>query len=205
MFPWLDGVVPPVIVLGFAALVSFAPRRIAAIGLVIVLAGGLELAMGRPVVYQHGPVRLWSGDINSDQNSQQIADPYTFTHIEHGALFYGATRLVMGPQAVMLRLLTTVALESAWEVYENTDSVVNRYRAETISHGYYGDSLLNSMCDILACLLGFALARYLPTKVTIAWIVIVEIVLAIWIRDNLALNILMLAYPLDAVRKWQMG
>ncbi len=205
MFPWLDGVVPPVIVLGFAALVSFAPRRIAAIGLVIILAGGLELAMGRRVVYQHGPVRLWSGDINSDQNSQQIADPYTLTHIEHGALFYGATRLVMGPQAVMLRLLTTVALESAWEVYENTDTVVNRYRAETVSHGYYGDSLINSMSDILACLIGFALARYLPTKVTIAWVIAVEIVLAIWIRDNLALNILMLAYPLDAVRKWQMG
>jgi hypothetical protein len=202
--PWLDGLVPPAIVLVTAVLLAFARRRVAAIGLLVVLAGGLELAMGRPAVYSHGPVRLWSGDINSDQNSQQIADPYTFTHVEHGALFYGLTRLALGPEAVTLRLLATVALESAWEVYENTDTVINRYRAETISNGYYGDSLINSMADILACLIGFALARYLPTRVTIAWMIAVEIVLAIWIRDNLSLNILMLVYPLDAVRRWQM-
>jgi hypothetical protein len=204
MFPWLDGIVPPAIVLLVALLLAFARRRAPAIGLILVLAGGLELAMGRHAVYQHGPVRLWSGDIQSDQNSQQVADPYTFTHIEHGAIFYGLTRLALGPGALPLRLLVTVGLESAWEVYENTDTVINRYRAETISLGYYGDSILNSMADILACVLGFALARYLPTRVTIAWVLAVEVVLAIWIRDNLTLNILMLVYPLDAVRRWQM-
>lgn len=204
MFPWLDGVVPPILVLGFAVLLSFARRRGAAIALIIVLAGGLELAMGRPIAYRHGPVRLWSGDVRSDQNSQQIADPYTFTHFEHGAIFYALTRAALGPQRLGLRLLATIALESAWEVYENTDTVVNRYRSETISLGYYGDSVINSIADILACIAGFVLARRLPTRVTIAWVIVVEVVLAVWIRDNLALNLLMLVYPLDAVRSWQM-
>jgi len=196
--------VPPAIVLGISLLLAFARRRGAAIALIIVFAGSLELAMGRPLVYQNGPARLWSGDIDSDQNSQQIADPYTVTHVEHGAIFYGLTRLAMGPERLALRLLVAVALESAWEAYENTDTVIERYRAATISLGYYGDSVINSVADILACLLGFALARWLPTRVTVAWVVLAEIALAVWIRDNLALNVLMLIYPLAFVRHWQM-
>lgn len=195
---------PPAIVLGISLLLAFARRRGAAIALIIVFAGSLELAMGRPLVYQNGPARLWSGDIDSDQNSQQIADPYTVTHVEHGAIFYGLTRLAMGPERLALRLLVAVALESAWEAYENTDTVIERYRAATISLGYYGDSVINSVADILACLLGFALARWLPTRVTVAWVVLAEIALAVWIRDNLALNVLMLIYPLAFVRHWQM-
>jgi hypothetical protein len=203
VFPWLDGIVPPLIVLVVAVLLAPARNRILAIILVVGLTAGLEFAMGRPVVYRHGPVRLWSGDINSDQNSQQIADPYTFTHVIHGAAFYGLTWLTMASQPLPLRLLATVGLESAWEVYENTDTVVERYRAETISLGYYGDSLINSVADILACILGFALARRLPVKVTVAAAVAIELVLAVWIRDNLTLNVLMLVYPIDAVRAWQ--
>src|SRR5262245_26006909 len=114
-------------------------RYAAAIIAIIGVAMGLELHMGRTPTYKDGPVRLWSGDISSDQNSQQIADPYSFTHIIHGAAFYGLTRLVapslsFGPTAVIV-----TAIEAAWEVYENTDQVINRYRTETISLGYYGD------------------------------------------------------------------
>ncbi len=205
MFPWLDGIVPPLIVIVVAGLLAPARNRLLALALIITLTGGLELAMGRPATYRHGPVRLWSGDIASDENSQQISDPYTFTHVVHGAAFYGLTWLTMGSQPVALRLLVTVGLESAWEAYENTDTVVERYRAETISLGYYGDSLINSMADILACLLGFALARTLPAKVTVAGVIAVELMLAFWIRDNLTLNILMLIYPLEAVKSWQLG
>jgi hypothetical protein len=172
---------------------------------VIAAAAGAEIGMGRPLTYRNGPVRVWSGNVQSDQNSQQVADPYTFTHIIHGAAFYGLTRLAMPSAAAGTRLVAATVLESVWEVYENTDAVINRYRESTISLGYYGDSVLNSVCDILACLLGFALTRRLPVKVTITWVVLVELVLAWWIRDNLTLNILMLAYPLDAVRQWQMG
>lgn len=213
----LDGTTPPLIVLGSALVLlalraTLARRRprfgradLAIVLLLVLITGGLERAMGRPLTYRKGPVRVWSGDINSDQNSQQLSDPYTFTHITHGALFYGVTRLVMPFASLPVRLLITVALEGAWEAYENTNTVIERYRAVTISLGYFGDSVLNSMSDLVACMLGFWLTARLPRRVTIAWVVIVEVVLAFWIRDNLTLNILMLIYPLDAIRHWQAG
>lgn len=161
--------------------------------------------MERPIQYRHGPVRVWSGNINSDQNSQQISDPYTFTHVIHGAAFYGLTRVAMRPASVALRAIVAVALESAWEAYENTDTVVERYRKATISLGYYGDSLVNSVFDILACGLGFLLAWRLPRAATISWVVAVEVILLFWIRDNLTLNIIMLVHPFDVIRRWQAG
>jgi Protein of unknown function (DUF2585) len=169
------------------------------------LAAAVEWRMGRPLTYRHGPVRLWSGDVSSDQNSQQIADPYTFTHFEHGALFYGLTWLVMRGASLGTRSVAAIAIEAAWEAYENTDAVIERYRTETISLGYYGDSVINSLADIAACLFGFLLTWRLPRRVTVGWIVAVEVILALWIRDNLFLNILMLVRPVDAVRQWQMG
>jgi len=210
----LDGVVPPAIVAG-AALVLLAWRYfssrgsgqvdVAIVAILIAITGLLEWRMGRPLTYRHGPVRLWSGNINSDQNSQQIADPYTFTHIIHGAAFYGLTTLVMPRAALGVRAIVAMALESSWEAYENTDTVVNRYRAATISLGYYGDSLINSLSDILACAIGFLLAWRLPRSATFAWVIAIEIILAFWIRDNLTLNIIMLLHPFKFIRRWQMG
>ena len=208
----LNGFVPPLIVLAVVAAALLARRLalkagrtadFAIIAALIVLAGGLELAMGRPLKYRNGPVRFWSGNVRSDQNSQQIADPYTFTHFTHGALFYGLTWLTMRPATVATRMIAAIGLESAWEVYENTETVVERYRKSTISLGYYGDSVINSAADILACLVGFLLAWRLPKTVTIAWVVAFEVMLAFWIRDNLTLNILMLIYPIKAVKSWQ--
>jgi hypothetical protein len=210
----LDGPVPPAIIaLATVALVAvrrtLSPSRqrvvdVAAAVIIIGLTIVLERAMGRVAVYSHGPARLWSSDINSDENSQQVSDPYTFTHVSHGAIFYAVTR-PLGARAVMLRAVVAVAIEAAWETYENTEQVISRYRTETLALGYYGDSILNSICDILACGLGFLLAWRLPARVTVTWIVAVEIVLAITIRDNLTLNILMLLHPLEAVKRWQVG
>ena len=214
----LDGIVPPLLVLLAAAVLLWVRRlyvrrhgsrahtadAAVAIGLVLITAM-LELGMGRSLTYRNGPVRLWVGDINSDQNSQQLFDPYSFTHVIHGALFYGLTRAVMGPGSVGTRAAVTIALESAWEAYENTDTVINRYRAATIALGYYGDSVTNSIADILSCLLGFVLTHRLAWRWTIAWVAVTEVALAIAIRDNLTLNILMLIHPIDAIRRWQMG
>jgi len=214
----LDGLLPPLLVL-LAGAVAVLGRRalarragatrrradVASTVLVVACALLLELAMGRPVAYRNGPLRVWSGDVESDQNSQQLADPYSLTHVIHGAAFYALTRAVAPGAAVATRLLAATTLEAAWETYENTDTVIDRYRAATISLGYYGDSLVNSLGDVLACLLGFWLARRLPVRATIAWVVCVELALAWWIRDNLTLNILMLIHPLDVVRRWQMG
>jgi hypothetical protein len=214
----LDGPIPSLIVGGVALTLVvwrhfYAPRQsrsgagqidAAIVALLMATTAFLELRMGRTPTYRHGPVRLWSGDISSDQNSQQISDPYTFTHVIHGAAFYGLTRLVMPPASLGLRLIASAAIECAWEAYENTDTVVNRYRAATISLGYYGDSILNSACDVLACVLGFFLAWKLPTRVTWLWVIAVEVVLALSIRDNLTLNIVMLLHPFDVIRRWQM-
>lgn len=210
----LDGLIPPLIVsavtLALVAIRWWTRRRssgadAARIACVVVLAALLELAMGRTPVYRHGPIRLWSGDINSEQNSQQIADPYTFSHVIHGTAFYGLTRIAIAGEPLMLRALVSVGLEAAWEVYENTDQVINRYRTATIANGYFGDSVLNSMCDILACVLGFALAWRLPPRITVAGVVVTELVLAWLIRDNLTLNIIMLVHPIGAIRRWQIG
>ena len=214
----LDGLFPPLLVIGAAAALLGLRRFVVrpevrtgvgvdiAIAVAIVcLSGALELAMGRPAAYRNGPMRVWSGDINSDQNSQQIADPYSFTHVIHGAAFYGLSRLAFPAAPVALRAVTAITLESAWEVYENTDTVINRYRAATVSLGYYGDSLTNTIGDILSCALGFFLAWRLPTRVTVAWVAAIEMILALVIRDNLTLNILMLIHPIDAIKAWQMG
>ena len=213
----LDGIVPPVIV-ALAAVILIAWRYVyrrgrkeswsldvALICILIAVAGFLEWRMGRPIKYRNGPMRVWSGNINSDQNSQQLADPYTFTHIIHGAAFYGLTRLALGPGSVGLRAIIAIAVEGAWEVYENTDTVVERYRSRTISLGYYGDSLVNSLADIVACALGFFLTWRLPRAATFSWVIAVEVILLFWIRDNLTLNILMLIHPFEAIRQWQMG
>ena len=213
----LDGIVPPLIVLVAAAVLLMLRRLYArkrensfradvtiTIGLVALVAV-LELSMGRPPAYRNGPVRLWVGDVNSDENSQQIFDPYSFTHVVHGALFYGLTHAVMSPATLGTRLAVAIALESAWEVYENTDAVINRYRTATIALGYYGDSVTNSIVDILACLIGFVLAHRLPWRFTLAWVVATEIILAMTIRDNLTLNIIMLIRPIEAIKQWQVG
>jgi hypothetical protein len=213
----LDGVVPPLLIIAASILLvglrraatQPAQRRTAgdlAIVAAIVLTGMLlEREMGRTAFYKNGPVRLWSGDISSDQNSQQMSDPYTFTHIIHGAAFYGLTRLIPPLRPLGPALIATATLETAWEVYENTDQVINRYRAETVSLGYYGDSMLNSFCDIGACLLGFALAWRKRPWVTLSWVVVVEVILALWIHDNLTLNIIMLIRPSRAIKLWQAG
>ena len=173
--------------------------------LVMLTAAAAEFAMGRKVWGVGGRPGLWSGDIWSSHNSQFLFDPYTFTHITHGILLYAFLTLTFKTLPVSTRLLLAVGLESAWEVLENTTMVIERYRAETISLNYYGDSVMNSMGDILACMTGFVLASRLPKRVTILGAVGLEILLVVWTRDNLALNLVMLIQPSRAIRIWQLG
>ena len=164
-----------------------------------------ERAMGRKLWGISGQPGIWSGNVESEHNSQYLFDPYSFSHITHGILFYGLLWLVARRLPARARILIAIAIECAWEVVENTDMVINRYRAATISLHYYGDSIMNSMCDILSCVAGLMLAYLLPARLSIVFVVLLEVMLALWIRDNLALNILMLIHPVRVIQTWQMG
>lgn len=181
-----------------------SPRACLGLGLLLLLAAAaLELAMGREPWCRCGTIRLWQNEVLSPENSQQIADWYTPSHIVHGLIFYAALALAAPRLSLPVRALLALVVELAWEVTENTDWVINRYREATIALDYYGDSVLNSVCDALAMLLGFWLAARLPTWAAVALALGLEVLALVAIRDNLALNVLMLLWPVQAVRDWQ--
>ena len=166
-------------------------------------------AMDRPPICECGYVSLWYGDINSSGNSQHLSDWYTPSHMIHGMLFYGFGWLLFSKfgfgskSAGRWSLTLAVALEAAWEIIENTPMVIDRYRSVTVNWGYSGDSIINSMADIGWMSLGFWLALKLPVRITVALAVIMEIVTALVVRDNLTLNVVMLIWPFEAIREWQ--
>ncbi|MEZ6189336.1 MAG: DUF2585 family protein [Planctomycetota bacterium] len=164
------------------------------------------LLMGRSLWCGCGSLVPWSFQIHSEHNSQHLFDPYAFTHVLHGVWFCAGTWLVLGrwlgPRA---RMLTAVSLEGVWELVENSSWVIERYRAETLALNYYGDSVLNSLADIGACALGFYLARRLPLWGSVLLFLGFELLLLVWIKDSLVLNVIMLVYPVEAIRTWQSG
>jgi hypothetical protein len=177
---------------------------LATIGLVA-LTAAIELGMGRVPYCKCGYIKAWHGVVLSSENSQHLSDWYTPSHVIHGIGFYALLWLVGRRVQVPTRFVIAVALESAWEVIENTPMIINRYREATIALDYFGDSVLNSVADILAMAAGFWMAAAAPMAFSLGFVVVMELFVGYMIRDNLALNIIMLIYPLEAIKRWQGG
>ncbi len=179
--------------------------RVVIIGLLIVMAitGLIEYLSHRSILGPDGMFGWWDGNIWGSENSQRVADAYTFSHIIHGMLFYAFLWLVARRVPAKYRFILAVIMEAAWELLENSPIIIDRYRAATIAQGYVGDSILNSVSDIMMAGIGFVIARYSKVWVTVALIIAMEVGCLIWIRDNLTLNVVMLVHPIEALKTWQ--
>ena len=170
--------------------------------LIAMLACALLYLMARPPICTCGRIELWHGALDSG-NSQHIADWYSLSHVIHGFLFYAAVWALMRRSSLGSRLAVAVAVESFWEILENSPIIIDRYRTATIALGYSGDSILNSMSDIGMMTLGFLFAARVRVRWTILTGIALELMSLYAIRDNLTLNIVMLAWPIEALKSWQ--
>ena len=171
----------------------------------LALLAAILFAMGRPPICPCGTVSLWHGIVQSNQNSQQFSDWYSFSHIIHGFIFFGLSRWLMPSRPLWVALALAIGIEGAWEILENSPIIIDRYRTATIALGYTGDSVLNSLSDIGMMMLGFAFAARMPVRLTVALAIAMELFTLLMIRDNLTLNVLMLVAPVEAVKEWQAG
>lgn len=192
---------------------SLLPNRrgaLIALGTALTI-GGILLAMGRVPICTCGTVKLWWGETISAENSQHIADWYSYSHVIHGLLFYFFAHVLwrrwkwFGGKPAIWALPIAVAFEGFWELLENSPIIINRYRAVTVSLGYNGDSVVNSLADMGFMTLGFLIASRLPARASVALALAFELFTLAMVRDNLTLNVLMLAWPIDAIRVWQGG
>jgi len=172
----------------------------------LALAAAATLALfGRNLWCSAGDLLPWSWDTAGQHNSQHLLDPYSFTHFEHGILFFAGLRLVAPRSSLLTRFLIALTIAAGWEVLENSSYIIDRYRAQTIDAGYYGDSILNALADMGWCALGFVVTSRVRWWWSLGILVAFELGLALTIRDNLFLNILMLIHPFDAILAWQSG
>lgn len=179
------------------------PRIAIAVCIALMVAG--LYWQGRVWWCKVGDLSPWSSDIWTAHNSQHFFDPYTFTHILHGVAFFWIADLILKEKPLRWKFFLVILVECLWELLENSNLIIERYRTVTISLDYYGDSILNSLSDVLCCAFGAFIAYKLKFWRSLAYFAITEIILLLWLRDNLTLNIIMLIYPIDAIRIWQSG
>lgn len=166
-------------------------------------AGLLLLAMGRDAICPCGYVKLWHGEVPSAQSSQHLLDWWSFSHLIHGFWFYWMIWLAAPRLGIGWRFLAATAIEVAWEILENSEWVIERYRTSTVAVDYNGDSVINMLSDVSMMWLGFVLALRLPVRASLAIVVAAEAIPMLVIRDGLILNVVMLVWPIEAIAEWQ--
>lgn len=176
-----------------------------AIPATVLFLGAVLQNQGRNWLCAHPGFYLWIGSAYSSHTSQHLLDPYSFTHFLHGFLFWWLLILIFPKASRDAQIWAAVAIESAWEVLENSNFIIERYREATAALGYSGDTILNSISDVFFCLIGLLVARSLGVVRSVIVFLFVELVLLFWIRDGLLLNILMLIYPIEEIKNWQAG
>ncbi len=181
---------------------TFIRISIGVVGL-CALHAALLMYMGQPFMYEGGYIKLWHGVVVSGENSQHLTDWYTLSHIIHGILFYALLWILFPRMPIALRLLMAISIEMAWELFENSDFIIQRYREQALAQGYFGDSVVNSVGDVVAAMVGFLAAWRLPVRISVVLVIVLEIAALYFIRDNLTLNIIQLIHPIDAIGAWQ--
>lgn len=170
---------------------------------IFAIVGTIEYISGRSLLGPDGKFSWWDSNVWSSENSQRVADAYSFSHIIHGMAFYGFLWLFRNKIPLKYRFIIALVIEAGWELLENSPLIINRYREATIALGYVGDSVLNSVSDVGMVVIGFLIARFSKIWFTISLIIFFELGCLFWVRDNLSLNILMLVHPVESVKVWQ--
>ncbi len=174
----------------------------AALGLTLVFAGLLR-AEGR-IAWCKSGLGFWTGAA-THCTSQHLLDPYSLSHVLHGVIFFCLLWPLRSRVSLAWRVIGAMAIEAGWEVLENSAWVIERYRQQTASLDYTGDSILNSLGDLAASVVGVAFAARCSWKASVALYVGFELLLLYLARDNLTLNVLMLLHPIEAIKQWQLG
>lgn len=155
-------------------------------------------AQGR--VWSKPPTYILETSTNSQSTSQAFLDPYSLSHLLHGVIFYWMFHS-LDPTS---NFLASFSLECAWEIVENSSWIINRYRANTASLDYHGDSILNVTGDLASMVVGWVLAHRFSIAGSVGLVAGIEMAMLLAYRDNLTLNVLMLLYPIDAIKEWQL-
>ena len=183
----------------------YLDRPFIGIALLLALQASVLFLFGQPPICTCGYVKLWEGVVRSSGNSQHLTDWYTFSHIIHGFIFYGILYLLFPKMSVWNRLAIATGIEVAWEITENTPWLIDHYRQQALALGYTGDSIINSLSDSGAVIIGFLLAWYLPRWATVVVALSLEVWIGYSIRDNFTLNVINLIHQFDFIKNWQAG
>ena len=178
--------------------------QIVVAGVVLLLMIVLLRMQGRLFLCACGQFDIWTSETCSANNSQQLLDPYSLTHVVHGFLFFYLVVLVFSRLTRSWQFLLTLALEAAWEVFENSSFVIDRYRTATAALGYQGDTVVNSVGDLFCAVIGFLIAQQIGVRRSLILFALLELILILWIRDSFLLQLLMLVRPVEAIKAWQM-